>query len=457
MKRLILFAAGILFAIAVNGQISQNVSLIGHWQDTSINVFFGNQYNECWAFVEDGREYAALASTEGVHIIDLSDPANPLEVDVVYGETNEAIHRDMHDHDGFLFMVCDEGESKLKVADLSYLPDSVHLVYDSDEHFTRVHNMFIDSTSGLIYTFSTTDTAGFSLPAVVVYEFDPVNHSVAHVGQFDTGSQFITSHDGYVVNDTAFVNMWNEGLYMIDFKDPANPVTIGQFPFYSGTIANHSGWLDPDRRLYVMADEWMGTEIKVMDVSDPGNISMVHSFLPGTSADIIPHNLMINGRFMFLSAYTDGLRIFDLHDPTNPVLTGFYDTYSGPDTDIFEGAWGIYSLLPSGLILISDQRTGLYIFDVGPALAKEEATTVRAELWPMPTQDKLRLTWSGEDLLAEGFTLRTLEGRDLISKTLDPFGKTDLEVDLSGMPAGVYLLELKGTEGEIHVEKVIKQ
>lgn len=457
MKRILPFLFGVLAAVALPAQVSQNVSLIGHWQDSSLNVFSGNQYNEVWAFVENGVEYAAVGTTEGVSIIDLSDPANPVEVDRVVGETNEAIHRDMHDFKGYLYMVCDEGPSKLKIADLSYLPDSVHLVYDSDEHVARVHNIFIDSTNGLVHCYAASDTGFSGLPPVAILEFDPLTNSVSMVGGFDPGSQFIQSHDGYVDDDTAFVNMWNDGLYMIDFTDPANPVTIGQFPTYPGTIANHSGWYDPIRKLYVMADEWMGTDIKVMDVSDPSNISLIHSFFPGTSLDIIPHNLMIDGRFMFLSAYTDGLRIFDLYNPTNPVLTGFYDTYPGSDQDIYEGAWGIYSLLPSGLVLISDQRSGLYIFDVGPALSRVEENEIHAEVWPIPARDQVRLQWSAEELQAVAFRLKTIDGRILASQKLEPYGETALEVDLGGLPVGMYLLELEGENGQRLVEKVLRE
>ena len=137
MKRITTFLLGVLAAATVHAQISQNVSLIGQWTDTTLHVFNGNQYNEVWSFVEGGVEYAAIGTTEGVSIIDLSDPANPVEVDRVVGVTNEVIHRDMHDHEGYLYMVCDQGTSRLKIADLSYLPDSVHLVYDSPEHVGR--------------------------------------------------------------------------------------------------------------------------------------------------------------------------------------------------------------------------------------------------------------------------------------------------------------------------------
>ncbi len=446
----------LLTASSLQAQTSQNVSLIGQWGDPSIFTVFNNRYNECWGFVEGGREYAVLGSTQGYHFLDLSDPANPAEVDVIYGETNFAIHRDMHDHGGYMYMVCDEGDSRLKIADLSYLPDSVHLVYDSDEHFRNAHNIFIDSTSGLLYVLSAKDTNSNRLSTVVVYEFDSVTQAVNEVASYDAGSPFIVAHDAYVVNDTAYVNMSGEGFYMIDFTDLQNPAVIGQLPFYPSLTYNHSGWLDPVRKLYMMADEWQGTPINIVDVSNPANLNIVNSFLPGSNSSIIPHNLMVNGRFMFLSAYTDGLRVFDLLDPQNPVLTGFYDTYSGSDNDIYEGAWGIYSLLPSGLILLSDQRTGFYVFDVSPALAREEGKAIHVEVWPVPSQHSVRLSWSQEDMHAVIFRLLSVDGRLLEHRDLNPYGETELEVDLESLPSGIYFLELEGVEGEMASERVVK-
>lgn len=457
MKRLSFLLIGIFTAMACSAQISQNVSLVGHWADSTINVFLNNQYNECWAFEQGGVEYAVVGSTEGYHFIDLSDPANPVEVDVVLGEINEAIHRDMHDHNGYMFMVCDEGDSHLKIADLSYLPDSVHVVYDSDDLIRTCHNIFIDSTSGLMYTFFARDTNGNTLPTVSVFEFDPNNNSMTQVGGWDAGSPFLIAHDGYVVDDTAYINLSGDGFLMVDFNDVQNPATIGQLPLYPSLTYNHSGWLDPVRKLYMMADEWQGTPINIVDVADPTNLSIVNSFMPGTSADIIPHNLMVNGRFMFLSAYTDGLRVFDLLDPQNPILTGFYDTYSGSDSDIYEGAWGVYSLLPSGLILLSDQRTGFYIFDVSLALAREDEQLVQAEVWPVPSANQVRLDWSPEDIQPTAFRMRDLSGRTLEERVLEPFGDSELKVELGELPAGIYLLELEGMDGKRIVERVVRE
>ena len=41
------------------------------------------------------------------------------------------IHRDYHDHNGYLYAVCDEGQSTLQIIDLSGLPNDLEVVYDS--------------------------------------------------------------------------------------------------------------------------------------------------------------------------------------------------------------------------------------------------------------------------------------------------------------------------------------
>ena len=66
---------------------------------------------------------------------------------------------------------------------------------------------------------------------------------------------------------------------------------------------------------------------------------------------------------MFVSGYLDGLQIFNLQDPLNPVTVGYYDTYLGPpNTDrygMFNGAFGIDVRNYDGLIVVSDMVTGL--------------------------------------------------------------------------------------------------
>ena len=93
--------------------------------------------------------------------------------------------------------------------DLSYLPDSVHLVYDSDSLIVRAHNIFIDTANAKLYACAVATPSGFH--ALNVYDlFNPVSPTLIY--SYDQVSHV---HDAYVLNDTAYLNCGNDGLRVI--------------------------------------------------------------------------------------------------------------------------------------------------------------------------------------------------------------------------------------------------
>jgi len=145
-----------LIVVAANvtkcySQISSNVDLLFHWEDTTLDssAAYDNTYNETWGFVSGGKEYAVIGSTDGTHIFDVTDPVNAYQAAYVPGAEQGPviIHRDFHDYKGYMYIVSDEGNSTLQIIDLSYLPDSAAVIYDSDTLFRTSHNisyMFVD-------------------------------------------------------------------------------------------------------------------------------------------------------------------------------------------------------------------------------------------------------------------------------------------------------------------------
>jgi hypothetical protein len=129
-----------LFPVTLLAQNSLNTSLLFHWQDTTLvgSTAYDNVYNEIWGVYQDGREYAIIGSTDGTHIFDVSDVLNAQQVAYVPGayQGTGVLHTDVLDEKGYLYIVCDEGPSTLQIVDISTLPDSVSIVYDSDDLFT---------------------------------------------------------------------------------------------------------------------------------------------------------------------------------------------------------------------------------------------------------------------------------------------------------------------------------
>lgn len=338
---------------------AQELDLIFHWQDPDMtpSTAFGNAWNEIWGFVQNDREFAVIGSSDGTHFFDVTDGDNIVEVGYVAGKSQGAhmIHRDYHDYNGYLYAVADEGASSLQIIDLRSLPESIEVVYDSDEHFERSHNIFIDVDQGILYTQSQkAPNASMSLYSLA----DPENPTFMHT------LDFLDAHDAYVRDGICFFNRGWSGFEIIDFNNPLSPVTLGSLTDYEffGQGYNHSGWLSNDGNTYAMCDENHGLPIKILDVSDYSDISVV-SVLEMKNDSSMVHNVMFRDDYLICSYYHDGIVIYDLSDPSNPEKVAEYDTYDPEHYTSYRGAWGIYSALPSGKLLISDMQTGLYVFE----------------------------------------------------------------------------------------------
>lgn len=367
MKILLLFFLAISFTSPSKSQ-SANMTLLGTWKDTLIPKNKHNQtYNDCWGWSQDGKEYAVIGSRVGSHIIDVTNPASPFEVDRVLGNYtgNSVVHRDFKVHKGHLYMVGDQGTSTLQIADLSYLPDSVHVVYDSNALLVKSHNIFVDSVNDRLYHCGGTKSSGDN--DLSVFDISNPANPILLIDCKDSISWWSSTvgyvHDIYVENNIAYTHDL-DAMHIIDFTNPTSPVILGSLASYPDQGINHSGWLHTDDTTYVMLDETHGKRLKFLDVSDPSNIQVTDLLGPGTSSTAIPHNAFIKGDYAYTSYYYDGVYVFDVSNRDNVTIAGFYDTYPGPDGNDFHGCWGVYPYLPSGNIIASDLETGLYVFSL---------------------------------------------------------------------------------------------
>lgn len=343
----------------VFAQDSLNVNLLFHWEDPTIpaETTYGLNYNEIWGVAIQGREYAIIGSSIGTHIFDVTDPINSTEVEFIPGASGNVIHRDYHDYQGYLYIVCDEGPGTLQIADLSYLPNSAPVVYDSDALFARTHNIFIDTLNGVMYN---TNGGVYSLA-------NPELPTL--IAEVNVGALFDQGHDLYVRNDTAYWHAGPFGFHVYDYSsNMAAPSFLGSIDI--SDAYNHSGWLNEAGNIYAYAEETYDTDIQICDVSDLSNITILSSINSGGGSSSIPHNLIIQGDFLYISYYHDGLYIFNIADPSNPILVGIYDTEPAASAPYsWHGAWGVYPLLPSGNVLVSDTKNGLFVLNVSQATA----------------------------------------------------------------------------------------
>ena len=332
--------------------ISDNINLLFNWSDSTLPInSLGGSYTDVYGVAINGGEYAVIGSTMGAHIIDVTNPSQSYEAAFVPGAFQGSLvtHRDYFHMDNYLYAVCDQGSSTLQIIDLSNLPNSVTIIYDTNSLISTTHNIFIDTLNKKLYT-----TSG------KVFDIsDPINPSfLFHMGFF--------YHDLYVENDTGYFNCFSNGLQIYEMTTNS-PQYLGSLTSYPDQGTNHSGWKKDS--IYLMADENGGLSLKVIDVSDLNNLQVIALFNSGVlPSPAVPHNLIIQDNFVYVSYYCDGLQVFDISNPNNPIKAGYYDTYPSIYCSGFKGNWGVDPLLPSGIILVSDVQSGLFVleFDYSP-------------------------------------------------------------------------------------------
>ena len=444
MKKIILLLS--ISLLNINSNAQQTANLLFHWQDTTLvgSWTYDNTYNECWGMVVNDREIAIIGSTAGTHFFDVTDPANSSEVAFVAGAYTGGgvIHRDYHDYEGYLYVVCDEGStSTLQIIDISNLPNSVNTVYDSNQLFTQSHNIFIDTATAKLY-------ACASNSAMDIYSLiDPINptliysyNAVGHV------------HDAYVRNDTAYLNCGNDGFRIIDFHYldllPGTAwVELASLTSYPDAGYNHSGWLNDDGTLYIMQDENHGYDVKILDVADLSNISVLATFNSGVDPQSMAHNGIIKGDLAYIPYYHDGLRVFDISDPSNPVQVWEYDTYAPNSHASYKGAWGVYPYLPSGNIIVSDMQTGLYIFECGTPTAIIE-NKLTNNLYPNPATNQFTINNTN----ADNFSLYNSLGAKVMDQEINSNQTT---INRGRLSNGLYFYTLNKKGALIESGKVL--
>lgn len=437
-----LFSLLILLSPEAFAQNSMNLDSLFNWQDQSLvpSTAHQNTYNEVWGYAKNGAEYAIIGTTDGTHIFDVTNPAISHQVAFIEGafSGNGVVHRDFHDYDDYLYIVCDEGPSTLQIVDLRDLPNSVSMVYDSDALFARSHNIFIDSSSARLYMCGgTMDFAVYSLanptePTLLVDcpQDVPFWNSVGYV------------HDVYVRNDTAYCNAGTRGLFVVDFSNITEPQMIGSLDTYVQSGYNHSGWLMQDAPYYALADETHGTDIKIIDVSDMGDLEVTDTIGSNVDPNSIPHNLIYADGFLYISFYFDGLYMYDCHDPAHPKLVGYYDTSTElAQAGLYRGCWGVYPFLPSGNILASDMQTGLWVFGHNLVSSIEETGTNPKPIavYPNPVSNQL--------FLPTGFSQFDYSIVDMMGREVKNGTGADV-LDVSNITSGIFslLIQTRNTD-----------
>ncbi len=295
-------------------------------------------------------KYAYLVRDDGMHIIDVSDPTRPVKVGHwVNGYTNDV---KLVVAGAKTFALIADNPSKIVDVTDPTMPMTVAQVNES------AHTVFTETRNDKVYAY----WGNYDATCPV---YDVTNPAMPQkLGSFQTDGPFV--HDMMVDNGIAYLNAWSAGFYRVDYTNPAAPVATGRWAD-TPTNTSHSSWTTVvnGRKIALHGGEAAGAHLSIVDV-DPASPMFMKEIGSYQTRDYTSiHNVMAFGNRAYVAYYHDGTRVFDLSDPTNPTLIGYYNTWDpdGPESSsgVFDSAVGIDVDMAKRLIYIADIPRGLII------------------------------------------------------------------------------------------------
>jgi hypothetical protein len=194
------------------------------------------------------------------------------------------------------------------------------------------------------------------------------------------------SEDGKLV----FLSYWDSGYVRLDVTDPARPLFTGRTVYPANADGDaHSSQYDERRRLLFTADEdfcktsGAGIEkgfgyMRVYDYSKPSAPKQIGSYRTPNSlggddqaaGDFVIHNNFLVGTDVYVSWYTDGVRVVDASNPRAPTEVAYFvpPATTNPVKPSQRGVltnttqvWGVVVDEVTGLVYASDMNSGLWI------------------------------------------------------------------------------------------------
>ena len=136
------------------------------------NTSLHGDLNDVWGYVDSlGNEYALVGLEKGVSIVDVTDPANLVEVFYVAGPST--IWRDIKTWNKHAY-ICNELSGGLQIIDMSALPGAItsnDVYYHTGPlfPFPDAHNLWIDE-NGIAYVFG----AGFGKKGAIFLDLTTI-------------------------------------------------------------------------------------------------------------------------------------------------------------------------------------------------------------------------------------------------------------------------------------------
>lgn len=341
----------------------------------------GTEGNDSWGWTDPttAKEYALIGTTVGSSFVDISNPTAPVLLGTLPTITlgvGQNSWRDVKVYDNHAFIISEVPNYGMQVFDLTRLRNVTNPpeTFTADTHYTgfgSAHNIVINEDSGYAYIVGTDRNGTYSggpLFINIQNPTNPIGEGGYGDGDYTHDAQVITYNGpdlDYIGREILIGSNENE-IVIADVTNKTNPISISTIS-YNNVGFVHQGWFTEDMTYFILGDELdevnfgNNTRSIVFDFSDLDNPSFKMEYFGSTTA--IDHNGYIKGNTFYQANYTAGVRIIDISNIENNVMSeiGFFDTYPESNGANFNGAWNVYPYFSSGNIIISDINRGLFI------------------------------------------------------------------------------------------------
>jgi len=406
--------------------------------------------NDSWGWTDplNGNEYAIFCLIEGTAFIDISDPINPVYLGKLPTQNNSSTWRDAKTYNNYAFIVSEDPGHGMQIFDLTKLRNVPNppVIFNEDAHYSGfggAHNIVINEATGYAYGVGTNVNGGGPHFVNIQDPLNPINEG----GFSDAGY----CHDAQVViyngPDTDYTG--REILFgsnavevvIIDVTDKSNPQTISTIT-YSNVEYTHQGWLTEDHRYFLLGDEQdeinigINTRTVVFDFEDLDNPQVSFEYTGTTAAT--DHNGYVKGTKFYLSNNAAGIRIIDLSNISNGIMSeeGYFDSYPTHNNSGYIGAWSMYPFFESGNIVISDRTSGFLLVKASETLDVNDPYYSEISILPNPASDRFQIR--SEKLNISSLILTDILGNVFHSEK--NINSNEFSIDLSQLAKGMYFL-----------------
>jgi choice-of-anchor B domain-containing protein len=419
-------------------------------------------YADIWGYTDPntGREYALMADqTVGLHVIDVTDAEPVLSATVPgfapSGQVADA--KDVKVWNQYAYLVHEY--APIMVIDLTDPTDpQVAGAIDVQPGATSGGSHNIEVNGDYLYVVGGRSPGGLRVYDLAADPIDP-----PRTGEYQP-SYF---HDIHFNGDWAYASgIYDEGVYVLDATNPANPVFETLFTYPAGYMGTHNACSSEDGDyLYVSDEIGTGPWMRAFDVRDLENVQLTAELIVDDRA--VVHNCYVEGDFLFVAHYTEGLQVFDIGEsPAVPERVGFYDTFTGPGFG-YQGAWSVYPYFESGKVIVSDRTNGLFVVGVdgftavdaepGPADAPEVALAL--DVFPNPTAGRATLRYATPEVGRFRLALYDVLGRQVgvVAEGESARGEAERTLDARALDlaSGVYLVRLETEAGAVTTQVTV--